>query len=72
MIINIYQCLFANFHHLFVITSDNLLTIKMINTHNTIQCQIAIPSKEPKSFDKIIMVTLQICIAGEATCPFKF
>lgn len=34
--INIYLCLFATFHHPFVITSENLQTKKMRNTNKIV------------------------------------
>lgn len=37
--INIYLCLFATFHHAFVITSENLETKNMTNTNKIIVAQ---------------------------------
>lgn len=34
--INIYLCLFATFHHPFVITSENVQAKKMMNTYKII------------------------------------
>lgn len=63
--INIYICLFADFHHLFIITFDNLLTIKMMNM-DKYRGKLRYQSKELKSFDKSKMnadrITDMLCM----------
>lgn len=71
--INIYICLFADFLHLFIITFDNLLTIKMMNM-DKYRGKLRYQSKELKSFDKSKMnadrITDMLCM--NATFFSKF